>query len=504
MVAAASRRRVVVPGPRSHVEKAHEKLRELEEWLFSEPVLRKTLDDVEREQERRGREIQRLYLQAHLERRGTGDVGRAIEVMTKTDTGDEIRQRLGEHRHHERTIHSVFGEIEAQRTGYFTAGAESIHPLDKAAAFPKRTFSYELQRRTVVGSVQGPFDEAVERVAESTGVVISKRSAEQIVLDAAEDFDAFYTERKLPSPTKTGPILVASIDGKGVPMVKPETALRVVRRGSGKKANKKRMATVAAVFTQQPRVRTPMEVVESLFREGPRLVPDEGSAPRWPGPERKRIWASLAKTKDEVIAEVARELNARDPDGEKRCAVVIDGEQALQRRAAKAIPNGVEILDLLHVVEKVWTCAYCFHPEGSDEAKEWAYERILRILHGNISQVVKGIRSSATKRELPSEKLAVVTKITGYFYRNRRRMAYDEYLREGLPIASGSVEGACKNLVKDRMERSGMRWTVATAEAMLRLRAIYLSGDFDDYWQFHMMRDQARLHPARSWRVVEK
>src|SRR2546429_5828722 len=75
-------------------------------------------------------------------------------------------------------------------------------------------------------------------------------------------------------------------------------------------------------------------------------------------------------------------------------------------------------------------------------------------------------------------------------------MHYDQYLARGLPIASGSVEGACKNLIKDRMERSGMRWTEAMAEAIVKLRAIYLSGDFDQYWPFHIQKDQERLHPA--------
>lgn len=86
-----------------------------------------------------------------------------------------------------------------------------------------------------------------------------------------------------------------------------------------------------------------------------------------------------------------------------------------------------------------------------------------------------------------------------FFYHNRFHMRYDVYLKQGLPIASGSVEGACKNLVKGRMERSGMRWTEDMAEAMLKMRAIYLSGDFEDYWSFHIERDQGRLHPKGRW-----
>ena len=80
-------------------------------------------------------------------------------------------------------------------------------------------------------------------------------------------------------------------------------------------------------------------------------------------------------------------------------------------------------------------------------------------------------------------------------------MRYHEYLREGLPIASGAVEGACKNLIKDRMERSGMRWTEPTAEAMLKMRAIYVSGDFDMYWNYHILvNKRGSIHDAGKCR----
>ena len=70
-----------------------------------------------------------------------------------------------------------------------------------------------------------------------------------------------------------------------------------------------------------------------------------------------------------------------------------------------------------------------------------------------------------------------------------------------MPIATGSVEGACKNLIKDRMERSGMRWTRSMAEAIVKLRASYLSGDFDTYWNFYVTQDQQRLYPQGRWAV---
>lgn len=468
-------------------------------WLLSPEATAAPLETVEREVESRGREVLRLMLQAHMQARGTGDVGPRI-VATDEDGAVLERGRL-----HGRKVATVVGTIAVERTSYGAEGRESVHPLEESAVLPERRYSYELQRRVVLGAVQGPFDEACTRVSEATGVAMPKRSAEALVREAARDFDAFYEKRVAPPATETGPILAAAVDCKGIPMVKPEKALRVVRRGKGDKANKKRMATVAAVFTQQPRVRSPEEVVESLFDPKPRIVDEDAPPkPKAPRPEHKRVWASLKKSKDDVIAEVAAEVERRDPAREKIRVGLTDGERALQTRTAGAVVGIKLILDIIHAIEKLWKIAYCFHPEGSAEAVAWVRERALRLLQGGVSQVIKGLGKSATARGFTGEKRKAIDAVRAYFRRNRSRMRYHQYLRAGLPIASGAVEGACRNLIKDRMERSGMRWTIDTAEALVKLRAVYLSGDFQEYWRFHVDAEHRRLHPDGRWRVVEK
>jgi hypothetical protein len=282
-------------------------------------------------------------------------------------------------------------------------------------------------------------------------------------------------------------------------MVKPPGAQPASRLTKGQKANKKRMATVAAVFTRPPWVRTPQQVVESLFRIS-RTTPEDATVP--PRPENKRVWASLLKSKNAVIQEVAEEMERRDPSASKIRVALTDGERALQIRIDRKLRVTL-ILDLMHALEKLWKAAYVFHAEGSLEAELWVLDRTLRILLGDVGQVVKGIRQSITKRGLSGAGGKTLRGVADYLYRNRTRMRYDEYLANGWPIASGPVEGACKNLIKDRMERSGMRWTEQMAEAIVQLRAICLSGDFDHYWQFHIEQDQRRLYPA-VWSVVPK
>ena len=467
----------------------------LEHWLYSHSSATHRLHVVEAQEERRGREMLRLMLQAHIDSRGDGDVGEGIAVRQEGSPREIVYRHK---RLRSRRLVTLFGRVCITRMEYSSPGQSNLYPLDAVLGLPARSYGYEIQRRLVKAAVKGPFDEATEEVADATGVSLPKRTAEQIVVDASVDFESFYTQRTLRLGSQSGPLLVASIDGKGVPMVKPSPGGRKVRLGKGEKRNKKRMSTVGTVFTQKPNIRTPEVVVESLFAESPKVKPRK----RYHRPEQKRVWASLLSGKDAFIGQVQAEMRRRDPKHKKRWIVVTDGERALQRKVAATFRKIELVLDLLHVLEKLWAVSYVFHPEGSPEAREFVRERILRILRGDVSQVVKGLRQMATKRKLKGQRRQKLMGVAAYYYRNRSRMRYDFYLRNGCPIASGSVEGACKNLVKDRMERSGMRWTLPTAEAVLQLRAVYLSDHFDEYWSYHVDEDQKRLFQSAKWRKL--
>src|SRR5260370_37021405 len=464
----------------------------LQSWLASGSPLQLSLHEIERQQQARCREVQRLLLQAHLQHRGNGDVGPVLYLQQQDGELLYSHRRLGT-----RALTTVFGTVELLRMGYSRPGAPGIFPLDRALTLPARSFSYQLQRRLVKAAVQNPFLDSVHTIAELTGVSVSNHGLEQILPHAAHEFDAFYRQRS-PEPA-TGTILVAAVDCKGIPMVKPPGAQPTPRLTKGQKANKKRMATVAAAFTPTPWVRTPQQVLESLFRIS---RPTSADAPVPPRPEHKRVWASLRKSKNAVIQEVAEEMERRDPAASKTRVALTDGERALQIRVDRKLKVTL-ILDLMHALQKMWQAAYVFHAEGSLEAELWVLDRTLRILLGDVGQVVKGIRQSITKRGLSGAAGKTLRGVADYLYRNRTRMRYGEYLANGWPIASGPAEGACKNLIKDRMERSGMRWTEQMPKALLHPRTIKLSGDFDHYWHSHIEQDQRRLYPA-AWSVVPK
>jgi hypothetical protein len=208
----------------------------------------------------------------------------------------------------------------------------------------------------------------------------------------------------------------------------------------------------------------------------------------------------VCRGQDEVFRWMAAEHARRNPAGEKDIVCVMDGQSSLwnDRRTYLPMNNVVEILDLLHVTPRLWEAAHLFHPEGSEEAAAFVRERLLGILEGQVGYVIDGLRQMGTKRKLRGNRLKKLRQICNYLEKNRDRMRYDEYLAAGYPIASGIIEGACRYVVKDRMERVGMRWTIEGAQAMLDLRSTYINGQWDEYQKYRIEQENLRLYPHQK------
>lgn len=476
---------------------ARESFAAIETFLGSKEACRLKESELERELEKRGRELMRQLLQAHLEVRGPGEA--AAPVMG-TDGVERVQQRLDD-----RGLESVFGEVRIQRAAYVATGMESLHPMDADLNLPKEHYSHELRRRAGGEAAGNSFDEVIRTLKETTGAQVGKRQVEQLVVRAAEDFDAFYKEGYEFRPQEeTGPIMVVTVDGKGVVMrhddlreatqKKAETSRHKLtsRLSRGEKRNSKRMATVAAVYTLQPYSRTAEEVWGCMAPQNRREGPGR------PRPENKRVWASLEKTPEEIIKEAFREARRRDPEGHKRWVALVDGNEPqldiLRQCFRKEGYYPWIVLDFMHVAERVWKAGLDFHQEGTVELESWVSKRLLAILKGRTAHVAAGMRRSATLRRLDDDARQRVDSCADYLLKYKKNMQYDSCLKMGLPIATGVIEGACRYLVKDRMDRTGARWSLKGAEAVLRLRALRASGDFDAYWRFHEEQDYLRNH----------
>jgi len=468
------------------------------EYLDSGETCLMSHSELERELEKKGRELMRILLQEHLDRRGPG---RCEQPVCGADGAERTRKRL-----HKRNLETVFGSVKVSRTGYGQEGVESLHPLDAELNLPNELYSLELRRRVAEEAAKSSFDETRESIDKATGGHVPKRQIEEMVKRAARDFDAFYETRRY-NPAEdggTGPVLVISADGKGVVMHKQDLreqtrkaaekrAHKMGRRLSkGEKKNAKRMATVATVYTTEPVKRTPEDIVSE-----DRCTLKKEKRPR---PEQKRVWASLEKTPEQVIEEAIREAGHRDPTHEKKWVALVDGDKTQIRiLRGMAKEKGIDltiIVDIIHVIEYLWDAGRVFHPKSGPELENWVRHRLLGVLRGKAGLMAGGMRRIATRRMLSPAVRKPVDTCAKYLLNKSPYLHYDSYLSRGFPIATGVIEGACRHLVKDRMEVTGAKWRLAGAESVLRLRALRSSRDFDEYWEFHEACEYERNHKA--------
>ena len=431
-------------------------------------------------------------LTGYVEGVGPGDVGDTLVYE-----GRELR-RL--ELPHDRRYVSVFGELSISRYVYGTRETQKheVVPADALLGLPDSEFSYVLQDWDQSFCIEDSYEESRGKVEKILGIGQSVRSLEQMSVSVAESVPAFQESAPKPPAGQEGSILVMTADGKGVPMRRDAgqdpPAIRG-RRKKGEKANKKRMACVGGVYTIEPFVRTPEDVVDEVLRDARK--PDR------PKPCHKQLRAELTReidgvevnAKDRIFSWFAEQVKVRNPEGRKKVVCVMDGERALWKKLLALVPGIVCILDLFHVLERLWQAAHCFHPEGSDEAKAFVTDRLGRLLRGEVGYVIGGLKQMATKQALRGSRQQQLSAAIGYLQRNRRLMHYDEYLAAGYPIGSGVAEGACRHLVKDRMERTGMRWRVPGAQAMLNLRAVYINGDWDTFQNHRIKAERCRLYP---------
>jgi hypothetical protein len=125
-------------------------------------------------------------------------------------------------------------------------------------------------------------------------------------------------------------------------------------------------------------------------------------------------------------------------------------------------------------------------------------EKLYVLLEGHVGYLIGGLRQRLSKNQdrlTPSQKKALTKTIT-YFDNHRHMMHYDVYLNKGYPIATGVIEGTCGSLVKDRMEQSGMRWSIAGAQAVLAQRAVVKNGDWNDFFTYYIDAERQRLYPT--------
>jgi hypothetical protein len=470
--------------------------------LTSPDMMNAEHSELERYVIEEGLELQRLLLQAHMDLRAAREKRVAVkgsDGVVRTTTRASARPLV-----------TLVGGVDVPRTAYQAREVNGLHPMDSVLNLPPEAYSHGVERFVAEHAAVMSFDDVRHELVRYTGARVAKRQVEEMSVRAALDFDAFYAGRREAGENQeqTRDPLVMTFDGKGIVMVpeglRPATrkaASKAVRKlttrlAPGEKRNRKRMAEVAAIYTVPPFKRTPQDVLADLSRIRP---VDE--RPERPKVRNKRVWASVALEPEAVIEETFQEALTRDPQHRRQWVILIDGNKdqlAIIKAAAKKHGPVFIIVDLMHVLEYLWRAAHALCGESTKEAEAWVQGRLLELLDGMPATAIAAEMRRATRvQTLEDRHRTTVLDAADYLRKYAPYLHYAEAIAWGLPIATGVIEGACRYLVKDRMDRGGARWTLAGAEAVLRLRALRASGDFDAYWELHLREEQRRNHAER-------
>ena len=485
--------------PAAGFERSQALFGRLVEWAAGEQALGLEHSELEARLAAGGRELARQVLQDQLDLRAVREQRPDAAVI-----GSDGIPRRSVERGHERDLHTVLGEVQVTRLAYRALGSENLYPADAQLNLPPVRHSHGIRRLAALEAPRSSFEDAQAAIVRATGQQIGTRQLRELTLAAAQDVGAFYAQRTRTAPDAED-LLVLSCDAKGVVM-RPE-ALREqtrtqaqnasgklkTRLSKGEKSNRKRMAEIVTVYELTPEPRTAADI-----------LPDPENPPvARTRPKAKNKWlkASVSDDASAVIAEMFNEADRRDRDRQLAWVALVDGNNhQIDRIKTEARKRKVKIpivIDFIHVLEYLWSACWCFFQEGDPAAEQWVHEKALAVLEGKAGIVAAAIRRKATRLALEPNKRQGADRCADYLLAKRPYLDYPTALANGWPIATGVIEGACRHLVKDRMDITGARWGLAGAEAILTLRALISNGEFDEYWTFHLAQEHRRVHASR-------
>jgi hypothetical protein len=450
------------------------------------------LDHGDRETEiaQSGRELQRQLLEATF----TIDAG-CEERLEQVTSAAGIRHGTVE-KGHDRGVVSIFGPVRATRLAYRNRREANLYPADARWMLPDDPYSLGMRALVAYHLSEGGYGQAQDVIRARTGAKIGPAQLGQIAAELAAWTGAFYAWRAAGADLTlpASDVLMFQADGKGIAM-RPE-----YRKGDGQTdaahPGIKKMAEVIAVADFTPAVREPGDIAAPPARRNAH-----------PGPVARDKWvaASITETIHDMIGAAYDEGDRRDPARVRQRVFLVDGnKQQITAIGDHARARGLKVpvlIDFIHVSGYLGKAAAALHPGDPQAAREWADGQKLRVLHGRAKAVAATLASVAarTRAKASTRHLDVtdVDKAVTYLTNNHMHMKYDKALAAGWPIATGVIEGACRFVIEDRFGITGARWSPDGAEAILKLRAVVINGDLDDYMNYYKTRYRNQIHLAR-------
>jgi hypothetical protein len=360
---------------------------------------------------------------------------------------------------------TVLGPVDTQRAYYVCSNChQGQSPRDKELDVEGTEYSPGVRRMMAVVGSETSFDrgreqlqllaglevtaKAVERHAEAIGTDIARREKNKV---------GRAVQLELPQILGPGvPKFYIEIDGTQVPVVRSETEGRAGRIEG--QQPRTREVKLGCVFTQ------------TKLDERNRPIRDEGST----------TYTGAIETAEEFGRRIYAEAWERGWSRAVKKVLLGDGAVWIWNIGDQHFPSAIQIVDIWHAREHIWDVSAMRFPSNANERKRWAKKMIRKLNAGRVEILVSELRAVHTPK---GELRKLLNTEADYFERNKERMRYPKFRKQGLFVGSGVIEAGCKTVIGSRLKQSGMFWTVRGADAIIALRCHRLSGKFEDYWE---------------------
>ena len=449
--------------------------------------------DREKTIEESGREPQRRLLEATF----TIDSVRERRI-THVDSAAGIRHGTVE-KGHDRGVASVFGPVRVSRLAYRDRREANLYPADARWVLPDDPYTLGMRTLAAYHLATGGYGQAQEIIAARTGVTIGRAQLTGLATDLAAWTDDFYhlRARDTAGDLPTTDVIMTRADGEGI-AVRPEH--RENDPAFGTRAGIKKMAEIVAVADFTPAVRQPEDIAAPPARREAH-----------PGPTARDKWVAASITDDipAMIDTAFDEADRRDPHHTRQRVFLVDGDKqqitAITHHARTRRLKVPILIDFIHVSGYLGKAATALHPRDPVTTGQWADGQRPRVLPGPAKAIAATLTSTTAKtRTHPRTRhldLTDLDKAITYLTNNHPHMRYDTALANGWPITTGMIEGARRYVIEDRFGITDARWSPTAAEDILKLRALIVNNDLDDYMTYYKNRYReehhlAHYHPA--------
>ena len=409
-------------------------------------------------------------MRAALHQAGAAALTQLLQFEAPAAHQRQLPCRCGHHAQYQeirsKPLLTIVGPARFSRPYYLCAHCHvGQFPVDVELDIENTEFSPGVRRMQAWVGQQAPFDHGREQLQLLAGLQVTTKSVERIAEAIGGDVarreqGEIEKALQLDLPVLAGepiPVLYVQMDGTGVPVVKKETLGRAGKI-DGQPAHT-REVKLGCVFTQT------------------RWDPD-GFALRDPD---STTYTGAIETAVQFGQRIHREALQRGWSRAKKRVIIGDGAEWIWNLVGEHFPGAIEIVDLYHARQHLWSVARLLYPQEEVQQKAWMKIHQKRLLDkGKIEKLVGMLRSIDPANPLTAEKIRAEA---DYFQRNATRMRYPRFRRQHLFVGSGVIEAGCKAIIGSRLKQSGMFWTVRGANAILALRCCHLNGRFEDYWE---------------------